>query len=44
VREKKVVDHVWPHSMVDHGGAARSAAACPPELSLQSLRLSGARR
>jgi hypothetical protein len=37
------VDHVRPRSTVDHGGAARSTVARPPELGLQPLRLAGAR-
>jgi hypothetical protein len=35
------MDHIRARSTVDHGGAARSAAAHPPELGLRPLRLTG---
>jgi hypothetical protein len=38
------VDHVWPRSTVDRGGAAKSAVARPPKHGAQALRLAGGGR
>jgi hypothetical protein len=35
------VDHVWPRSTVDHGGATKSTAAWPLECNVQALWLTG---